>query len=377
MKQAELTLLEQMHITELEVQSRKELLGFTVDDAERLLRFRAIVRAEIDIALAELYERQMAIDDIALVIGDADTLRRMQSAQKTYVMDFFQGVYDIEYVNSRLHIGLVLKRIGIDPKLYLAATKILKDILFRLMEQALFDAAECAKTQQALDKLLYFDVTLVFETYVRSMVNEIELGKDRVTRYARSLEQRVAERTAELERLSRIDPLTGLFNRRILAETLQREIRIAERIGKPLSLIYFDVDRFKEINDSFGHEKGDDVLKSVGDAMRSTSRNVDLCFRLGGDEFCVVLTDSTEDEARRVYCDRLIRLVADQLNGLSLSIGIAQAGPAEYVDPDELIKRADTAMYEAKRRFHGPVVATVTGALVPAARPADGGKPEP
>ncbi len=357
MKQTELTLLEQMRITELEVEHRKELLDFTAEDVDYLLRIRTVVRSSIDALISEFYEKQAAIDDIALVIGDADTLRCFQLAQKRYVLDMFQGVYDIEYVNSRLRIGLILKRIGIDPKLYLAATKMLKTLLYRLMEEACLDVAVCTNTQRALDKLFYFDVTLVFETYVRSMVTEIELGKDKVVRYAKALEQRVAERTAELERLSRVDPLTGLLNRRILAETMQREIRIAERNGKPLCLIYFDLDRFKEINDQFGHDKGDEVLKSVGEAMREVSRNVDLCFRLGGDEFCVMLTNSTEDEARRVYCDRLLRLVAERIDGLSLSIGIAQTGPEEYGDPDELIKRADHAMYEAKRRSKAPATA--------------------
>ena len=360
MKQTELTLLEQMHITALEVESRKALLGFTSSDVDSLLRCRTLVRDAIDDVLAQAHEKQMAIDDITLVIGDADTLRNMQSAQKTYVLDFFQGVYDTDYVHSRLRIGLVLKRIGIDPKLYLAAVKILKDALFRFMETSIPDVAEHTRIQQALDKLLYFDVTLVFETYVRSMVTEIERGKDKMIHYARSLEQRVAERTAELERLSRIDPLTGLFNRRILAETIQREIRIAERNKKPLSLVYFDLDNFKEVNDCYGHDKGDDVLKAVGETVRAVSRNVDLCFRLGGDEFCVLLTDSTEDEARRVYCNRLVRLIAERLDGLTLSIGIAQTGPDEYADPDALIKRADTAMYEAKRRSKAALSVPVT-----------------
>jgi len=349
MKQTELTLLEQMRITEFEVEHRKALLGFTADDVDCLLKMRTAVRSSIDGVVQEFYEHQAEIDDIALIIGDADSLRCFQVAQKRYVLQLFDGAYDIEYVNSRLRLGLVFKRIGIDPKLYLAATKLLKTILYRHVEEACLDISVCTRTQRALDKLFYFDVTLVFETYVRSMVTEIELGKDRIVRYARSLEQRVAERTAELERLSRVDPLTGLLNRRILAETMQREIRIAERNGKPLCLIYLDVDRFKEINDRFGHERGDDVLKTVGEALREVSRNIDLCFRLGGDEFCVILCDATEEEARRVYCDRLLRLIAQRLDGLSLSIGIAQTGPGEYGDPVDLIRRADKAMYEMKR----------------------------
>jgi diguanylate cyclase (GGDEF)-like protein len=86
--------------------------------------------------------------------------------------------------------------------------------------------------------------------------------------------------------------------------------------------------------------------------MRAMSREIDLCFRLGGDEFCVLLTNSTEDEARRVYCERLRRLLAERsqhLGSVSLSIGIAQTGPETFDEPDELIKHADKAMYDAKR----------------------------
>ena len=350
MRQTELTLLEQMRITAFEVDQRKVLLDFLDADVECLMKMYAVMRAGIDAVADEFYQRQIEIDEIALVIGDADTVRSFQLAQKRYVLQLFEGAYDIEYVNSRLRVGLVLKRIGVDPKLYLAATKMLKAILYRRMEEACLDMALCRQTKRALDKLIYFDMTLVFETYMRSMISEIELGKDKMVRYAQSLEQRVAERTAELEILSRIDPLTGLLNRRVLAETMLREIRIAERNAKPLCLIYFDLDRFKDINDQYGHQRGDEVLKVIGESLREVSRNVDLCFRVGGDEFCVILADATHDEARRVYCERLLRLVAERLNGLTLSIGIAQTGPEAYGDPDDLVRRADKAMYEAKRR---------------------------
>lgn len=92
---------------------------------------------------------------------------------------------------------------------------------------------------------------------------------------ARALEQRVAERTAELEKISRIDPLTGLFNRRILAETLHREIRMAMRNGRALCLVYFDLDDFKDINDTQGHERGDVLLAGIAECLRMVSRNVD------------------------------------------------------------------------------------------------------
>lgn len=345
----DLTLLEQMRITAFDIEHRKALLGFTAHDAESLAKLRPAIREALPAIVREFYEQQVQVDEIALVIGDADSLRCFQLGQKRYVMQLFDGLYDVDYVNTRLRLGLLLKRIGIDPRLYLAAAHLLKCILLRTIESALTQAGGRAQAQRALDKLFCFDETLVFETYVRSMVNEIELGKDKAMRYARALEQRVAERTAELEKLSRIDPLTGLLNRRILAETMQREIRIAERNAKSLCLIYIDLDRFKEINDRHGHGRGDEVLKAVGEAIRDVSRNVDLCFRLGGDEFCVILGDSSEAEARRVYCDRLRRLLSERLGDLALSIGIAQTGPDDYCTPEELIRRADKAMYEAKR----------------------------
>jgi diguanylate cyclase (GGDEF)-like protein len=366
MKQTDLTLLEQMRITALEVESRKELLGFTRADAENLMRFRAPLRDGLADMLAVLYERQTAIDEIAVAIGDADTLHRMQEAERAYVLDFFEGDYGIGYVERRLHIGLVLKRIGIDPRLYLAAMKILKDMLFERLAQCGAEADEYTAAQRALDKLFYFDIALVFETYVRCMVAEIELGKDRVVRYARALEQRVAERTADLENISRLDPLTGLLNRRVLAETLHREIRVAERSGRALCLAYFDLDDFKEINDTHGHERGDTVLKGVAGCLREVSRDVDVIFRLGGDEFCVLLTDSTEALARNVYCERLSELVARRLDGLRMSIGVAQTGPGTYDEPEALIRRADAAMYEAKRHakallLTAPMLAVAAG----------------
>lgn len=125
---------------------------------------------------------------------------------------------------------------------------------------------------------------------------------------------------------------------------------MAARNGRALCLVYFDLDDFKDINDTQGHERGDVVLTGVAECLRMVSRNVDFVFRLGGDEFCVLLTESTEALARNVYCVRLAELVAQRLDGLRVSIGIAQTGPGVYDEPGTLIRRADAAMYDAKRR---------------------------
>ncbi|BBL74662.1 GGDEF domain-containing protein [Methylomagnum ishizawai] len=349
MRQTDQTLLEQMRITELDIERRKELLNFTVKDVEILLKYKPIIEHEIGAIVADFYSKQTAIDEIQLLIGDSDTLGRLMDAQKRYIRDLFQGIYDMEYVNNRLRIGLVHKRIGVEPKLYLAAIHTLKDLLFRVLRPHEEDVDGYASIQSALGKLLYFDVTLVFETYIRSLLAEIEVAKDKAERYAKIMEEKVADRTRELERLSRIDALTGLSNRRVLQEALCREIRYAQRNRLPLCLVYFDVDNFKTINDRLGHHRGDEILQSIGHILLSVSRDVDMCFRYGGDEFCVILQGTLLEQARGSYAGRLLDVLAKEIPGVELSIGIAQTGLDIYDSPDDLIKRADARMYEAKQ----------------------------
>lgn len=354
MKQTDQTLLEQMRITEFDIERRKELLAFGTQDVGALAAFKPIIEREIDDLVAEFYEKQTAIDEIQLLIGDADTLRRLRDAQKGYIRDLFGGVYDLEYVNNRLRIGLVHKRIGVEPKLYLAAINTLKDLLFATVHKYNDNPVAESHVQRALGKLLYFDVTLVFETYIRSLLAEIEVAKDKAERYARIMEEKVIERTQALEKLSRQDALTGLYNRRVLQEVLTRELCQARRNQLPLCLVYFDIDNFKAINDGRGHHGGDEVLRDIGRVLLTISREVDSCFRYGGDEFCVVLPGTVAEQAKEAYCGRLIGLVEQRVGGVKLSIGIAQAGTEAYDEPDDLIRRADAKMYQAKQHpgFH-------------------------
>lgn len=349
MNGAHQTLLQQMRMTDLEVQRRKELLQFTRRDADALVKCKALIRREIDDIVARFYEVQTSIDEIALLIGDADTLRRLQGSQRRYILDLFGGTYDLDYVNNRLRIGLVHKRIGVEPKLYLSAVHVLRELLTEALRcwPLEDDTREAALT--ALDKLLYFDVTLVFETYIRSLLAEIEVAKEKSEQYARSLEAKVIERTHALDRLTRTDPLTGVYNRRVFDEVLTREVQAAQRRRFPLSLVYIDVDNFKEINDRLGHQRGDEVLSTLGEILRSASRSVDACFRYGGDEFCIILPDCTEKEAKEHFCERVRALAAEEVPEVTLSIGFAQTGPETYDAPDALLARADANMYEAKR----------------------------
>jgi diguanylate cyclase (GGDEF)-like protein len=349
MKQTEQTLLEQMRITDFEVDLRKTLFSFSAADAQLLQSCNPTIEKNIDSIVAEFYRMQTSIPEISLLIGDADTLSRLRSAQRRYILDLFSGLYDLEYVNNRLRIGLVHKRIGVEPKLYLSAIHTLKELLHRTIANETPADTDRDEIIRALEKLLQFDVTLVFETYIRSLVSEIETAKDKSEQYARSMEEKVKERTRQLEEMSRTDALTGLLNVRHLHDIVTTALRSAQRRAEPVTAIYIDINDFKQINDTRGHQYGDEILRTVGKAMIDTARAEDSCIRYGGDEFCIILNNCREQQAKDLFVERLIQRIKEKLNDVTISIGVAQTGPNEYVDATMLIRMADEKMYSAKR----------------------------
>lgn len=349
MKPTEQTLLEQMRITEFEIAHRKELLMLNEQDVALLASYSTRIEPRIDTLVDNFYHQQTEIAEIALLIGDADTLNRLRMAQRRYVLDLFSGLYDLDYVNNRLRIGLVHKRIGVEPKLYLAAINSLKGMLFEDIFNQLEVPAERLAMLAALDKLFLFDITLVFETSIRSLVSEIESSREKSESYARSLEQKVLERTRKLEDMNRIDTLTGLLNVRHLNEQLQLTLRSCQRRSEPVAIAYLDIGNFKQINDTEGHQRGDEILRIVGSCIRQVFRAEDCCYRYGGDEFCLILPNCNESQARDIYLKRLDLAIKERLAGLSLSIGIVQTGPEHYDEGINLIRLADERMYAAKR----------------------------
>lgn len=349
MKQTEQTLIQQMRITDFEVDHRKTLLSFSRIEAELLNSCRRNIEEQIDFLVEEFYQLQTNVAEIALLIGDADTLTRLRSALRRYILDLFSGEYDLEYVNNRLRIGLVHKRIGVEPKLYLAAMHTLKVLLHQTIHKSTLVEADQQAILDALDKLLIFDVTLVFETYIRSLVSEIETAKEKSEQYALILEEKVRERTLELEERARTDSLTGLFNVRHLESIVTTMLRSAQRRSEYITAIYIDVNDFKKINDKEGHQRGDEILRIVGNAIKSIARSEDSCFRYGGDEFCIILSDCQEEHAREIFVERLKQKVKEKLADLTLSIGVVDTGTDEYVDASTLIRLADEKMYVEKQ----------------------------
>ncbi|MEZ4449086.1 MAG: GGDEF domain-containing protein [Nannocystaceae bacterium] len=154
------------------------------------------------------------------------------------------------------------------------------------------------------------------------------------------------------EALSRSDPLTGLANRRAFEERAEVILAIARRQPRPLTLALLDLDNFKVVNDTRGHDAGDEVLRAVARALRDDLRASDVLARLGGDEFAVLLPDTDAASARRLL-ERVRSAVAEAMRAggwpVSVSLGALSLGGAPPELP-RLLDRADALMYEAKRR---------------------------
>lgn len=191
-------------------------------------------------------------------------------------------------------------------------------------------------------------MVLIFNVYV--IYQQLQ-----ITRISRQLTDqifavdKVETLAQEVYKMALLDPLTGLFNRRYIEQRLEDEIKRSERHGRPLSVILFDLDEFKQVNDTYGHAAGDALLKAFADRLRKATRGSDAAARYGGDEFLVVLPECKPENVQHVL-KRLEGLRVD-IEGHNLPIALS-AGWAELragESAQELLVRADAELYTKKR----------------------------
>jgi diguanylate cyclase (GGDEF)-like protein len=203
-----------------------------------------------------------------------------------------------------------------------------------------FDAKPLALASDDIDALVAFagDVALAIEQHV---------GETRETTQAGSVER--DERFEALELLAATDPLTGLANRRGCEKSIASEISRAERAKKPLSCIMVDIDRFKQVNDTLGHQAGDQVLRELSAMLRQSVRAYDIVARWGGEEFLIVLPGANIEAARQL-AERIRVGVQTLPTSVPCSVTIS-AGAAEFdsdYDFESTLRTADRRMFEAK-----------------------------
>lgn len=353
MQQLQQTLSEQMRINDHEIERRKVLLSFLDADAAVLKQCQKWIEPLVEPIVTRFYAAQTQLPEISLVIGDKETLSRLHTSMEGYTLELFSGQYDKMYVDKRLRIGKIHHRIGVSPKLYLSGINQLQ----LLIEEAIEEHAHIYNQSfqditYSLRKLFYFDNQLVFDTYIASLQTEVESANQQLEIYAHNLENVVAKRTAELTALSMKDALTGLYNQRAFYELFEKNFNITQRCQQHLTLLYIDMNFFKEVNDTYGHKAGDEVLVSFAEAASQIVRKMDFVSRYGGDEFCIVLPNTKIEEAKAL-CTRLIELFdKNAAYPITLSIGGASLYPESELTMDKLIMAADSKMYQAKQICH-------------------------
>ncbi|WP_291270618.1 diguanylate cyclase [Geothrix sp.] len=193
--------------------------------------------------------------------------------------------------------------------------------------------------------------------YVTKPFHEKELlARVRIHTKLKLLQDELREMNVQLEALSVTDVLTGLANRRRLMTRLEEEVQRARRYKTPLSVVMIDIDHFKQVNDSYGHAMGDEVLRNIGAMLKASLRTTDLAARYGGEELTLVLPHTDIPAALQV-AENLRQKFSEMdhvLDGVTIrktaSMGLAaRDGQGEMPDAEDLLKHADEALYRAKQ----------------------------
>jgi len=198
----------------------------------------------------------------------------------------------------------------------------------------------------------------------KNIEQELENYRLRLERMVWEKTRKLEELNRDLERLSRIDGLTDIFNRRYFDESLDRELRRASRLRESVVLILCDVDCFKQYNDSYGHLAGDHCLKNIAAMIRACCRReTDIVARYGGEEFAVLFPDTEDAGSRRaeqirqqIWAMKIPHQGSCIADRVSVSLGVASTAPGKRISPHALIERADRALYAAKNSGRNKVV---------------------
>ncbi|WP_455244150.1 diguanylate cyclase domain-containing protein [Petrachloros mirabilis] len=201
------------------------------------------------------------------------------------------------------------------------------------------------------------DQTLALQAVQQGAQDYLVKGQGHPELLARSVRYAIERKRSEerLTYLAQYDHLTGLVNRALFRDRLIQAMARSKRLQQPMSLMLLDLDRFKSVNDTLGHDIGDELLKAVSERLKSCVREVDTVARMGGDEFTIILEGVSSAQSIVIVAKRITESIstAFELKGHSISIGISigiTVYPQDDQSIDELLKHADSAMYRAKQQ---------------------------
>jgi diguanylate cyclase (GGDEF)-like protein len=308
--------------------------GLQESDEARLARLRPIFAAVVDEIVTRFCEHLRRFPETSGIVTDPERALVLQRLQREYILSLGRFVFGdpasvSTYCAHRLQIGKEYRRIGLASRLHFGAFSKFGELLI-----------EVATAGGAVDSIASLHKLLLFDSHVA------------IDAYERASHDRLVE-------MASVDELTRMLTRKALLSELGNELARARRFGRPLTLAFLDIDRFKQINDSRGHAFGDRVLQDVAEVLHTSIRPMDIVGRYGGDEFVVGIVEASEAAARpvaeRIHRHRATLAVPD----VTVSIGLAGLRGNDSLD--SLLARADAAMYRAKALGPGQIALSGAG----------------
>jgi diguanylate cyclase (GGDEF)-like protein len=334
----------------LSTQRLDQLIAKTCYQPEMLEEFKEPLLTSINVIIDEVYRKHPQMASVNLHTDEYNLSTDLRGLLRQYIegLFFLTTRYDQVYITERIELIVQYKNIGVPALDFIQFISTLSDLLCNFAQQTY--ALDSAKTSfcHFTRQLLQFDIELCADTNLMHLNNEVDGLRQQNEGLSRDIEARIATRTKDLMDQVRLDPLTKIYNISAMQEMLDKELALAKRRQTKVSLVYFDIDHFKKINDTEGHIRGDEVLKEIGQTLRQCIRQTDIACRYGGDEFCLVLLECNAQEAQGV-CEKLIDTFRPRYPSYSFSMGIAETGASEFVSVKQLIHLADQKMYLAKK----------------------------
>ena len=323
---------------------RLQLTGLSTADSVQLgndLQHQ-IVRPNIVEIIDSFYNTLGCNPQFVEIVQQHSDFDKLKKAQRHYLLSLGESINTPQYFEERLRIGAAHQRVGVSLGLYHCAYRLLQSILIdNLPKSTKSNPLAFQSMVQFIIKITALDMSLAIETYYA----------DKVVTLQDSIDSMRGE--GELLRNSlRTDSLTNLCSRDFSIEVLKAALASSQEEGRPLSVVMADLDRFKDVNDKYGHVIGDQVLAAVAARISCDARDTDTMGRYGGDEFLIILDNTGLADARQV-AERIREEVGSNpvhVDDVTVPVTIS-LGATESCDNDDrksLTRRADRALYAAK-----------------------------
>ena len=311
---------------------------------------REVIAPHVNEIVEHFYDALLFHSENQKWLRNDEIVKHVKQTQQKYLLSLGIDFDSEAYFENRLHIGIIHAVIDLPLGIYQSAySNLIQYIIALFPESIRKNYSDNLALTNFVIKITSLDISLAIETYHHSFMADLE---DEV--------ETAHSRESKLKNLAETDSLTGLYNRKYIFSHLNKAIGNAHQYSADLCLLMLDIDHFKKVNDTYGHQAGDEVLKQVAVTITKTMRDRDIVGRYGGEEFILGLINITSEHAKRI-AERIRNTIADtpisineQVIQITVSIGLACLDMED--DLKGLIKRADMALYSAKESGRNCVI---------------------